>query len=321
MAEDSIHHPNDKLLKATFSVPENARCFFQNHLPQNLAKIIDWDSLTIEPSTFIDPQFASSESDLLFKIRLQGTEAFIYLLFEHQSSEGPRMALRLLSYILRIWERFAKSHASPAKLPAVLPVVIAQGKKPWKTGMRLQELIDLPDGYADILLPWQPALTYQLLELVRIRYEDIAGTPEGILTLRALKAEPVDELLGDELWDESLLLSISERALEQLLRYILNADLRVPALRERISKIHVQPLQNTTMTLAERLKEEGKEEGQEEGLRALRASVLRALEIRFGGYPEGIREAVEAKHQISDLESLIEAAICSNSIEEFTRGL
>jgi predicted transposase/invertase (TIGR01784 family) len=316
MAEDSIHHPNDKLLKATFSVPENARCFFQNHLPQNLAKIIDWDSLTIEPSTFIDPQFASSESDLLFKIRLQGTEAFIYLLFEHQSSEDPRMALRLLSYILRIWERFAKSHASPAKLPAVLPVVIAQGKKPWKTGMRLQELIDLPDRYADILLPWQPALTYQLLELVRIRYEDIAGTPEGILTLRALKAEPVDELLGDELWDESLL-SISERALEQLLRYILNADLRVPALRERIRKIHVQPLQNTTMTLAERLKEEG----QEEGLRALRASVLRALEIRFGGYPEGIREAVEAKHQISDLERLIEAAIRSNSIEEFSRGL
>ena len=63
MAEDSIHHPNDKLLKATFSVPENARGFFRNHLPQNLAKIIDWDSLTLEPSTFIDPQFASSESD------------------------------------------------------------------------------------------------------------------------------------------------------------------------------------------------------------------------------------------------------------------
>jgi hypothetical protein len=171
------------------------------------------------------------------------------------------------------------------------------------------------------LLPWQPALTYQLLELVRIRYEDIAGTAEGILTLRALKAEPMEELLGDELWDESLLLAISERALEQLLRYILNADLRVPALRERIRKIHVQPLRNTTMTLAERLREEGKEEGQEDGLRALRTSVLRALEIRFGGYPEGIREAVEANNQISDVERLIEAAIRSNSIEEFASGL
>ena len=317
MADDSIHHPNDKLLKATFSIPENARGFFRNHLPPNLAKIIDWNSLTLEPSTFIDPQFTSSESDLLFKIRLQGTEAFIYLLFEHQSSEDPRMALRLLSYILRIWERFAKSHPSPAKLPAVLPVVIAQCKRPWKTGQRLQELIDLPDGCADLLLPWQPALTYQLLELVRIRYEDIAGTAEGILTLRALKAEPMEELLGDELWDESLLLAISERALEQLLRYVLNADLLVPALRERIRKIHVQPLRNTTMTLAERLKEEGKEEG----VRALRTSVLRALEIRFGGYPEGIREAVEANNQISALERLIEAAIRSNSIEEFARGL
>jgi len=91
----------------------------------------------------------------------------------------------------------------------------------------------------------------------------------------------------------------------------------VPALRERIRKIHVQPLQNTTMTLAERLKEEGKEEG----LRALRSAVLRALEIRFGGYPEGIREAIEAKNQISDLERLIEAAVRANSVEAFARGL
>ncbi|RFC45957.1 MAG: YhgA-like [Verrucomicrobia bacterium] len=106
-AEDPIQQPNDKLLKATFSFPENAR-------------------------------------------------AFLYLLFEHQSSEDPRMALSLLTYILRIWERFAQEHPSPAKLPAILPVALAQGKRPWKTSTPLEELIGLPPAVVDILRPWQP---------------------------------------------------------------------------------------------------------------------------------------------------------------------
>jgi hypothetical protein len=66
MPEEPIHHPNDKLLKATFSNPDNARGFFQNYLPSDLSHAVDWDSLCLESSTFVDPQFAASESDLLF---------------------------------------------------------------------------------------------------------------------------------------------------------------------------------------------------------------------------------------------------------------
>ena len=334
MAEPSIHQPNDKLLKATFSNPENARAFFENHLPPELAAALDWSSLSLEPSSFIDPQFASSESDLLFHITLQQRDAFIYLLFEHQSSEDPRMALRLLSYILRIWERFAQNNLPPAKLPAVLPVVLAQSKRPWKTSTRLEDLIDLPPAVAHILRPWQPALAYHLLELVRIPYEAIEGTPEGILTLRALKAEPLDELLGDAVWDEALFLSISEGALERILRYIVNADVTIPQLKKRLSNIQAKPLQSKTMTLADRLREEGKLEGRLEGeregilrgkeegqLRAFRTAVLRALEIRHDSYPEGIRDAIESIEDPKRLEALFESAFRSDSIETFARNL
>jgi hypothetical protein len=210
---------------------------------------------------YIDPQFASSESDLLFRIQLQQGDAYLYLLFEHQSSEDPRMALRLLSYILRIWERFAKNHAPPAKLPAILPVVLAQGKRPWKTSTQLEDLINLPPAYAPVLRAWQPTLVYHLLELVRIPYEAISGTPEGIITLRALKAQPMDELLGDALWDEPLLFSLPEDALERILRYILNADVNVRLFEERIEKIQTEPLQTKTMTLADQLIEKGMQKG------------------------------------------------------------
>lgn len=322
MGDAEIHQPNDKLLRATFSVPENARGFFENHLPANLASVMDWGSLSLEPCTFIDPHLSGSESDLLFRIKLRQSDVFLYLLFEHQSSEDPRMALRLLSYILRIWERFSKNETPSAKLPPVLPVVLAQGKRVWKTTPRLEDLIGIPAEFAEILGPWQPRLAYKLLELVRIPYGEIAGTAEGILTLRALKAEPVNDLLADEIWDESLLLSISESAFEQWLRYVLNADVHVPELQKRIRKIRIQPLKNKTMTLAERLREEGKMEGKVEGqLQALRMAVLRTLEIRCGGCPEGIREAVELVCDHQNLERLLEVAIRANSHEEFAQKL
>jgi len=322
MPEESLHQPNDKLLKATFSIPENARGFFQNHLPAELAKALDWSSRSLEPGSFIDPQFASSESDLLFHIRLQQSDAFLYLLFEHQSTEDPRMALRLLSYILRIWERFAQNNAPPAKLPAILPIVLAQGRRPWKTSTRLEKLIDLPPEVAHLLRPWQPNLVYHLLELVRIPYEKILGAPEGILTLRALKAEPMEELLGDPLWDEALLFSLSEGGLERILRYLLNAEDNVTRLKERIEKIRTKPLQTRTMTLADQLRQEGKLEGKLEGqLRAFRTAVLRALEIRHGAYPEGIREAIEAIHDPQRLDELLESAFRSDSIEAFAQQL
>ncbi len=330
MPEEPIHHPNDKLLKATFSNPDNARGFFENYLPEQIARAVDWSSLRLESSTFVDPQFAASESDLLFSLKLADSDAFVYLLFEHQSSEDPRMALRLLSYILRIWERFAKAHPAPAKLPAILPIVLAQGRRPWKTTPRLEDLIDLPAELAEIIRPWQPTLMYRLLELVRIPYEELAGTPEGIMTLRALKAEPLDELLSDALWEESLLFAISDSALARMLRYILHADLNVSLLKERIKTIRSKPLQTTTMTLADQLRQEGKTEGKLEGkleglsegqLLAFRRAVQRALEIRHGSCPEGIREALDAIAESRRLEQLLESAICSESLEAFAQKL
>jgi predicted transposase YdaD len=84
------------------------------------------------------------------------------------------------------------------------------------------------------------------------------------------------------------------------------------------------------MTLADQLREEGKLEGKIEGkqeginegqLRAFRTSVLRALEIRHGAYPEGVREAIDAVEDPKQLENLLESAFRSDSIEAFAQNL
>lgn len=346
MAEDDIHQPNDKLLKATFSQPENARAFFQNYLPADITVGVDWDSLELEPCSFIDERFASSESDLLFRLKIEGGDAFLYLLFEHQSTEDPRMAFRLLRYVMRIWERFEGEHPPPAKFPPVFPLVLAQGKRPWKTGPRLEELIDLRGRVGEGLRRWQPAFEYRLMELVRMSYAELAGTPEGVLTLKALKAEPMEELMTDVIWEDQLLFRISDSALRRLVRYIWDRESNVSRLRERIVKIQDERLRTKVMTISDYFRQEGRQEGILEGvqkgrqegiqegiregiqegmsrgqLAAFRTAVLHALKIRHGGYPEEIREALDGIEDPHRLEELLEVAFRSGSVEEFGQEL
>lgn len=82
--------------------------------------------------------------------------------------------------------------------------------------------------------------------------------------------------------------------------------------------------------MPDRLREEGKIEGKQEGkkegklegkLEGKRESVLRALEIRHGGYPAGIREAVDGIHDPAALDGLLESAFRSDSLEEFAQKL
>jgi predicted transposase/invertase (TIGR01784 family) len=117
MDEKPLNQPHDKLFKATFSKLENAQSFLQGVLPQQVLPQVAWNSLRLLPATFIDPRFQNSESDLLHSDAIRGTQVLLYLLLEHQSSEDPRMAIRSLCYVVRIWETFAGANPPRAKLP------------------------------------------------------------------------------------------------------------------------------------------------------------------------------------------------------------
>ena len=49
-----MHQPHDKLFKAGFSDPETTAGFLNSQLPPALTAAIDWSSLHLEPSSFID---------------------------------------------------------------------------------------------------------------------------------------------------------------------------------------------------------------------------------------------------------------------------
>jgi predicted transposase YdaD len=329
----SLHQPHDKLVKSTFSNPENARAFFRAHMAPDLVRRIDWSTLRLESGSFIDPEFAATSSDLLFTARIDLRPAHIYLLFEHQNQEDIHIALRLLGYMVRIWNGHLRTNPQAAKLPPILPIVLAQDNKPWKTSTRFSSLIDAPDALREALEKHTPDFEFQLLELFRMPFDKIVGTPMGILTLRVLKAEKLCALLEDPVWDESLMIQLPETDFEMLMRYILDRDLDKPAFQRKLKTIRNPKLNKNAMSLAEQFREEGREEirqktgtlaeqFREEGrIQADQTAILEALEIRFKRVPEGLREAIESIAEVHKLTLLRRAAITSPDLESFASQL
>ena len=312
--ESPLHQPHDKLVKSTFSDPDNARAFLQANLPSHLVRRMDWTSLNLLSGSFIDPEFAATSSDLLFSVKIDGHLAFLFILFEHQNQEDPLIGLRLLTYMVRIWNDYLRNNPGATKLPAILPLVLAQDNKPWKSSTRLAELIDIPEGAGADIKKHIPDFEFQLVELYHMPFDKILGTPMGILTLRALKAEKLQALLDDPVWDETLLIQLPSASFEMLMRYILDRDLDKPAFRRKLQTLRNPKLSKNAMSLAEQFRQEGRQEGL---IFSKQQDILEALEIRFQQVPEGLSEEIEAIIDFKKLTHLHRAAITSADLESF----
>ena len=114
--DESIHQPHDKLFKSTFSDPGTATAFLKWRLSPRIAQAVDWESLALEPGTFVDSHLRLSESDLLFSARIGGSPCYLYFLAEHISSPERFIHVKLLRYQLRVYE--AQIAAAKAGNPA-----------------------------------------------------------------------------------------------------------------------------------------------------------------------------------------------------------
>jgi len=170
--DDEIHQPHDKLFKASFSDPVNAAAFLRWQLPDAVAGAIDWETLRLESGSFVDSHYRHSESDLLFAACAE-SECCIYLLFEHLSTPDPALALRLLRYMVRIWEGILVGGASPPRLPVILPVVLVQHARTWRSRPPSPPCLDLPQGLADALRSFIPEFAFALAQLAALPFAAI----------------------------------------------------------------------------------------------------------------------------------------------------
>jgi predicted transposase YdaD len=323
---DSPHQPHDKLFKLGFSDPANAAAFLRTQIEPAVAEAIDWASLRLQAGSFIDNHLIGSESDLLFAATLEGAPCGIYLLFEHQTTEDRWIALRLLRYLVRIWETHQRENPA-LPLPVVVPVVLAQDARVWDLPETFGALVGQPGALRPQLRRYVPDFRFHLIQLAALPFERLLGTPKGIITLRVLKAERVGDTLGGAIWDEALLGQLDNAFIAALCRYLLSTGTVDPtAFRDRIHKLSEPRIRDQAMTTAEQLRREGRLEGRHEGLQegrlaALHDYILEALQVRFGEVPESARESVSEISDEARLRELLRAAIRTPTLDAFVDGL
>jgi len=167
-----------------------------------------------------------------------------------------------------------------------------------------------------------PDFAFRLLQFVDLPYESIQGTPAGVLTLRALKAEPLGKLLSAEVWEPSLLRSVPIELLKYFILYTFNADVDRTAFETKLKELLGPDLTQNSMTLADQYRQMGVEQGLFRGeLKALHSLLFDVLEIRFQSVPVGLRNELSLIQDAQKLSELHRRAIQCATLEEFVAAL
>jgi hypothetical protein len=118
------------------------------------------EQLTLVNRSYISSDYEEKESDIVYKANVNGNEVIFYILFEFQSSVDYRMPLRLFFYISEILREYSKNAEHKAydksiKIPAVVPLVLYNGKAAWDVPVRFRDIVESEELFGDNIVDFK----------------------------------------------------------------------------------------------------------------------------------------------------------------------
>jgi predicted transposase/invertase (TIGR01784 family) len=321
-----VHNPHDRLFRHVFSDPEHARGELAEILPAELSRQIDWSTLRLLPGSYVDAKLSELRSDVLFSVRLGGRQVLLYLLLEHQSSVDERMALRLLGYMVRIWEDHLRDHPEAELLPVIVPAVVYHGEHGWTQPLTMRALLDVDAAMAAELGRYVPDFEHRLDDLSSADAEELRARSMSAMAQLCLfclsRARQAGDLTAElERGWQDRMRQVAETpdgvtALGTLLRYILEATETPPERVKRLVRQLGPRAEEAFMTGAQILRAEGEAKGRVEGRVEGRAEVLlRQLALKYGPVPEARVDRIRAA-SIEELDRWVEMVLTASSLDE-----
>jgi hypothetical protein len=307
-----VSTPHDAFFKRLLGSPEAAATFLRERLPPEIAAVLAPDPPEPVPGSFIDEEYRPSQSDLLFRVRtVENDEAFLYALVEHKSKPDPLVALQLLGYMVRIWDRWLRERprtGAPLRLPPIIPMVVYHGADSWTVSTAFPPLVRAPAA----LQPYVPAFDYLLTDLGGIEDDALSANARlqaGLLVLKYIFREDLLEQLP-----RMLVAQVGEFVIE-MLRYVAATRhfLNEEAIRAAIRRALPEQEERIMSTLAEQWEERGLVKGKA-------AALLQILTHRFGEPSETVRAAVLAADPAT-LEVWIDRALEASNPEAVFNNL
>ena len=125
MTKMTTSTPHDAVFKQFLYHPDTARDFLDLYLPSTLRELCDLQTLKLESGSFIEDSLRASYSDVLWSLKTNEGDGYIYVVIEHQSSPDAHMAFRLMRYAMAAMQRHLD--AGHKTLPLVIPMLFYHG--------------------------------------------------------------------------------------------------------------------------------------------------------------------------------------------------
>jgi len=186
------------------------------------------------------------------------------------------MPLRLLRYMIRIWDRWLKDHLDAKAIPVIVPVVLAHADGGWRAPVSMHELYALPDDLMSSVASCVPQFRFVLDDLSERSDEELMTRTSQALGIMALllmrhvrdEEDPSGRFLEWNALSRAVWGAPDGRAaLGMLVRYLVVANKRtkIQNLVNVLVPLLGEGAREVIMTEGQRLIEQGRVQGRAEG--------------------------------------------------------
>jgi len=312
--------PHDGSYRRLFSHARMIADLLERYVVPPWIGSLDLSTLELVPAHYVSDELEQRESDVVWRVRYgpDGEWFYVYVLIEFQSSVYRFMAVRLLAYVLLLYQDLIRNKrlTRAGLLPPVLPIVLYNGKRRWTAPTQMLKLVQPISGYESFI----PSFEYFVIDeggLPQESLEPLDSPVTGVFQLeRSQSVEEIRRIVDTliDVLDDPELREMRRDLAMWIRRAILPA--RLPGVE--LPELH--DLQEAKM-LAERAakwpkewmaegyrkgilegREKGILEGREKGilegrergiLEGQRATLTELVEERFGSMEVGHRKRVE----------------------------
>ena len=259
-----INNPHDKLFKAILQDQTLAVDYFNHFLPIEVAEQIDFETLKLSNSSYIDEKLKDTYADIVFTcdLRNRAEPVEIALLLEHKSYVDRHAPFQILYYVTSAWMHAISNKQQPK---VIIPILFYHGQEPWAYAT----IGDYFKGLDPRLAPYVPDFDFIYNNVTDMSDDQIRLISNQFLAANFLAMKH----FYDRVWLERNLRALLSQSLprrskinSQFYVYVLNfVKLKKQEIMELLSTM--PPAQTTEiLSTYDQAVEEGRQEGKREEL-------------------------------------------------------
>ena len=258
MAKHRVSH--DSGYKYLFS---NKKIFYQfitHFVDEKFAKKIKLENIRQVDRSFVSDDFLKRESDIIYKIKTDEKDIYLYILMEFQSTVDKTIPVRMLSYIMQFYDQHIRN-SQKAKLPAIFPILLYNGPKKWDVPKNINQLIEqsIPSRYI-------PSFEYYQFIESKVSQETLEEVKGAMAAIICLEKEKDEKSLKQAVHKVHKLLENEESEEFRMFMVWLNKMFYGVFSEDEIDKISRQKERKSMLAeLVQRIEDRGLEQGLEQG--------------------------------------------------------